>query len=175
VANDAQARGAASRQELFRQILGFASLPPQHTAMIDLLLKLDGEGADDGEEAAPVRVAEKQQRGSERDSRHSRNARLDHDDVIDDAQVELSDLRELNDTLAAALGSCRFCWGGDAGCELCCGHGASGWAAPDPTLFQELVVPAVQRLRAPARRHRPAPHVEKPRRKNSTINNSSEE
>lgn len=68
--------------------------------------------------------------------------------VSPSVQQELADLREVNDTVAAALGACRVCWGGDPGCPACAGQGRAGWRAPDRALFQELVVPAVRRVRA---------------------------
>jgi hypothetical protein len=70
---------------------------------------------------------------------------------------ELASLREVNDTLAAALGACRACWGGEAHCPLCGGHGSSGASPPDPPLFEALVVPAVRRMRA---RAHPSPTTE---------------
>ena len=59
---------------------------------------------------------------------------------------ELADLREVNDTLAAALGACPACWGGDEECSDCEGYGHPGSSRPDPALFQQLVVPAVRRV-----------------------------
>jgi hypothetical protein len=59
---------------------------------------------------------------------------------------ELADLREVNDTLAAALGACPTCWGGDEECSECEGYGHPGSSRPDPALFQQLVVPAVRRV-----------------------------
>jgi hypothetical protein len=70
---------------------------------------------------------------------------------------ELSDLRQVNDTLASALGACPVCWGGDPRCAECGGHGASGSAAPDPKLFEQLVVPAVRRMAAQRRTARSGP------------------
>lgn len=49
--------------------------------------------------------------------------------------------------LASALGACD-CWGRNKNCPLCAGAGGSGWADPDPDLFQEYVGPAVARLTA---------------------------
>lgn len=63
---------------------------------------------------------------------------------VDDA--ELRDLRQVNDTLADALGACRICWGGDPACAACRGRGRAGSARPDPKLFEELVAPAVRRV-----------------------------
>jgi len=60
---------------------------------------------------------------------------------------ELEDLRERNDTLAAALGACHLCWGEDLECPICGGTGRPGSSMPDRSLLVELVTPAVQRLR----------------------------
>lgn len=49
--------------------------------------------------------------------------------------------------LASALGACD-CWGRNKKCPVCAGTGGSGWADPDPDLFQEYVGPAVARLTA---------------------------
>jgi hypothetical protein len=62
-------------------------------------------------------------------------------------QQELADLREVNDTLAAALGACHVCWGGDSDCHECAGRGTPGSRRPDPRLFSRLVLPAVRRVR----------------------------
>jgi hypothetical protein len=62
-------------------------------------------------------------------------------------EQELADLREVNDTCAAALGACRVCWGGDTGCPVCGGRGQAGFAMPDLVLFRELVSPAIRRVR----------------------------
>jgi hypothetical protein len=72
--------------------------------------------------------------------------------AFDRVRQELADLREVNDTLAAALGACRACWGGDVRCPICGGDGRSGASPPDPRLFEALVVPAVRRMRARAHR-----------------------
>ena len=61
---------------------------------------------------------------------------------------EVTDLREVNDTAAAALGACRVCWGGDEFCPVCAGHGRPGANLPDKRLYNELVRPAVERMTA---------------------------
>lgn len=61
---------------------------------------------------------------------------------------ELRDLRNVNDTVAAALGACPVCWGGDSQCHSCGGEGSSGAYQPDVHLFNELVAPAVRRIRS---------------------------
>ena len=63
-----------------------------------------------------------------------------------DDRRELHDLRQLNDTLAQALGACRICWGGDEACDLCGGRGRAGFRPPDLELFEELVAPVLPRV-----------------------------
>jgi hypothetical protein len=70
-------------------------------------------------------------------------------DALLGLRQELADLREVNDTVAKALGACRVCWGGDADCAECAGAGRPGSIRPDPALFERLVIPAVRRVRAP--------------------------
>jgi hypothetical protein len=59
---------------------------------------------------------------------------------------ELTELRERNDALAAALGACHLCWGSDPDCEICAGSGSPGASVPDKGLFAEFVRPAVRTL-----------------------------
>lgn len=59
---------------------------------------------------------------------------------------ELSELRERNDALAAALGACHLCWGSDPECEICAGRGSPGASEPDKRLFAQFVRPAVRTL-----------------------------
>jgi hypothetical protein len=65
---------------------------------------------------------------------------------------ELEELRERNDTLAAALGGCYLCWGENPQCEICAGIGSPGSNAPDEILFSHYVTPAIRRLRTRAKR-----------------------
>jgi hypothetical protein len=51
---------------------------------------------------------------------------------------EVTDLREVNDATAAALGACRVCWGGDELCPVCAGHGRSGANLPDRYVSSQL-------------------------------------
>lgn len=51
-----------------------------------------------------------------------------------------------NRLLASALGACSQCLGADPECNACKGLGAAGWLAPDPSLFQQFVTPAIARL-----------------------------
>jgi hypothetical protein len=50
--------------------------------------------------------------------------------------------------LAEALGACGLCWGEDRECRACRGRGRPGYAVPNESLFEELVLPAVRVLRA---------------------------
>jgi hypothetical protein len=107
-----------------------ANLEPAQEAMLNVLLGLEQVGmtADPADQPAP-KTAEPvtgELRALER---------------------ELYDLREVNDTLAAALGACPICWGGDRTCETCDGYGRAGCFRPDPALFVRLVAPAVRRVR----------------------------
>jgi hypothetical protein len=104
-------------------MLGNAKLSPEQRAFVDVLAELD---------------AKQSQPGDEENAESSLEA----------MKQELADLREANDTVAAALGACPYCWGGDRNCEVCRGRGRSGYRRPDPALFNELVVPAIQRVRA---------------------------
>ena len=61
---------------------------------------------------------------------------------------EVKVLRQRNDTLAAALGSCYLCWGEDPLCMHCGGQGQPGASPPDAGLFSELITPAVKAMRA---------------------------
>lgn len=79
-----------------------------------------------------------------------------------DDGVEILELRERIQTLtgetqtlssrlgqlAEALGACGLCWGEDRDCRACRGRGRPGYALPNESLFEELVLPAVRVLRA---------------------------
>lgn len=73
--------------------------------------------------------------------------------ATDDLEQELADLRNVNDNLAAALGACGACWGGDENCEECDGGGEVGCYQPDRELYRELVAPAVRRVNANRAKH----------------------
>jgi hypothetical protein len=51
--------------------------------------------------------------------------------------------------LAAALGACD-CWGLQPDCQICQGHGFTGWTQPDLELFAEFVRPVVEKLSSSA-------------------------
>jgi hypothetical protein len=61
---------------------------------------------------------------------------------------EIAALRDRVDRCAAALGACGACWGTDPACRACRGHGRPGFAKPDETLFEEMILPAVRTLRS---------------------------
>jgi hypothetical protein len=71
---------------------------------------------------------------------------------------EVRSLRDREELLADALGACCMCWGQDPRCRACRGRGSPGYAKPDEELFNELVFPAVQMLRAWRANKHPATH-----------------
>ncbi|MFM0212005.1 hypothetical protein PQQ96_31930 [Paraburkholderia sediminicola] len=60
--------------------------------------------------------------------------------------AELKVLRMRNDSLAAALGACRVCWGEDPGCQVCGGDGGVGAFQINARLFNKIVRPALKQL-----------------------------
>lgn len=56
-------------------------------------------------------------------------------------------LLQRNEVLAAALGACGLCWGEDATCGSCGGHGGPGAYPPDRALCCHYALPAVRSLR----------------------------
>lgn len=62
--------------------------------------------------------------------------------------AEIGSLRERMELVADALGACGLCWGQDPQCRACRGRGRPGYALPDEELFADLVLPAVQMMRA---------------------------
>lgn len=79
-----------------------------------------------------------------------------------DMQVELAELRERNEALAAALGACARCWGVDPGCEVCAGRGVPGSRLPQAPLFAHFVAPAVRRRQDVNRRGSSVPRSDPP-------------
>jgi hypothetical protein len=136
-------------------LLAQAPLAPEQRVLMELLQTLGSDG-DEEDQEAPVTSAGPTVDEAPDDIPN--DAADDADEAPEpppDAgrfRRELADLREVNDTVAAALGACRVCWGGDVSCPLCGGRGHAGAAPPDPRLFEALVVPAVRRMRA--REHR---------------------
>ena len=117
--------------DLVKAVLAQASLTAEQPTMFDLLLSIVDDDDPDGEDRTPVRGA---------------------------GATELAALRQVNATLAAALGACPLCWGDDE-CDACEGGGRPGYVRPDPELFDELVVPAIARMRRTARPARPGRHA----------------
>jgi hypothetical protein len=109
---------------LLRKLLADAKLTPEQQTFVDLLLE-----SEHGSEEPTSAVV------------------LEETDELEVLRNELADLRQANDTLAAALGACQYCWGGDRQCRVCRGRGRPGYAPPDAELFNELVLPAVLRVR----------------------------
>lgn len=126
--------------EVFRSAMASAGLTADQQAVLDLILAIP-----DGDEAGN---AAQFGAGDEED--------LDGPEAIRAMQQELIDLRHVNDTVAAALGACPLCWGGDSGCAACHGRGGAGYAVPDLDLFARWVVPATERMRSLSRARQPA-------------------
>ena len=137
---------------LIQSLIGNATMTPEASLLAGLLMNEasgDGTGGDaiddDNEEIERLLAfAESGQLSGDGDA--------PNDD-------ELDALREVNDTVAAALGACPTCWGGDPDCRTCAGDGAAGALDPDERLFTELVLPAVRRVRENRRARSEPAHV----------------
>ncbi len=57
----------------------------------------------------------------------------------------INDLRRLNKSLAASLGSCHLCWGEDETCLTCGGAGAPGWKTVNSRLFNIFILPVLEK------------------------------
>jgi hypothetical protein len=114
-----------------RPLLETSSLSPEQRTVFDLLEFL-GELEDSPASDADVNELTEQPNAAE----------------LEALRDEVTDLREVNDATAAALGACRVCWGGDELCPVCAGHGRPGANLPDRRLYNELVGPAVERMTA---------------------------
>jgi hypothetical protein len=138
--------GAGGGAASFKQLLSMMQLTVEQHTLVDLFLSMDEGQADEDDDEADAPVSPRRGLAS-----HAVGAADDDDPgdarLLHELTQELEDLREVNDTVAAALGACRACWGGDPGCPRCGGRGKAGFAAPDSALFQELVIPAVRRVR----------------------------
>jgi hypothetical protein len=128
--------------EVFRSLMASAGLTADQQAVLDLILAIPD---DDESKTAAQLFGE----GDDEDLH-------DGPEAIRALQQELIDLRHVNDTVAAALGACPSCWGGDSSCGACHGRGGAGYAAPDLDLFARWVVPATERVRSLSRTRRPA-------------------
>ena len=141
---DSAARSAVVRQVMnalksgggiaaLRPLLAESALSPEQRDVIEFLELL--EGVDDSPAPATDVDAPAHQQ-------HSGMVELQA------LRDEVTDLREVNDAAAAALGACRVCWGGDEFCPVCAGQGRPGANLPDLRLYNELVRPAVERMTA---------------------------
>jgi hypothetical protein len=117
-------------------VIDQANLRPEQAAIFKLLMALQGAPG-----AAGAQVVDVEPEPARAPVSGTSLRRLRH------LKRELADLREVNDTVAAALGACRVCWGGDEECHECEGDGRPGSRRPDPVMFDRLVVPAVRRAR----------------------------
>jgi|SRR5579871_1373796 len=54
-------------------------------------------------------------------------------------------ITKLNRSLSDALGSCHQCWGDDPDCAVCGGNGSSGWRDINKRLFNNYILPAIER------------------------------
>lgn len=120
-------------------LLAAEQLDPRTRMIAQLLMSRRAEEQDD--DAPPARSAP-----TDRERRMARKLKV--------MRAEIERLRDLQEALADALGACPDCFGDDADCRECAGHGVPGSAEPDRELFQRVVVPAMRR--ADAARHREA-------------------
>ena len=133
---DGEQMSVASLQAL----LGEARLTPEQRTVVEFI---DALQSADREARAPHDGGGDEAEALDRDGSIGM---LDGRRGRGDVRSELEDLRQVNDTVAAALGACPVCWGGDRRCEVCEGRGRAGSSSPDPELFEELIAPAVRRV-----------------------------
>jgi|GEM_PF-3429196 len=136
---------------ILTSFLNNSNLSPEQQSIIDLLVSL-GNNEDTGHIIEGEALSDEYLADDYDDD-------TDYEDTQQNSNVydirqfrrELNDLRNVNDTLAAALGACPICWGGDDECHECEGEGYAGTYMPDVQLFNELVVPAIRRVRTKKR------------------------
>lgn len=148
VANPGQGMDAAARQALLSQ---FAEDDPTLN-MLATYLSQSGSASDDEKESADDHSIDKANCAAElhharERSEQTAEAVRELREQIEKLFAELEMLRERNDALAQALGSCALCWGDDVECPICGGAGQPGFTAPDRRMFAELLGPVVSRLR----------------------------
>jgi hypothetical protein len=114
---------------VLRALLARVTLSPEQQMLVDMVLDSPARAAAPEPDVGPAA----------------------EDEATAELRAELADLRQANDTMASALGACPYCWGGAVTCRVCRGRGRPGYAPPDPALFHEFVVPALQRVRAEQR------------------------
>lgn len=129
------------RVSLLKSAIAKAGLSPEQEALVDLLFTSsdtrEGSTGDDGPSDSGRPVMSK-----------PIDASFCDEGKAADLQEELASLREANDTLAAALGACQYCWGGNRECGACEGQGRPGRFSPNMPLFRELIWPAVKKALA---------------------------
>lgn len=151
-------KGDAGGSAVVKNILSGAALPTEQQAIVDLLFSLNESMESDGElldgnfdqDIDINNDSDEELYDDEFVDVDDEGDAQNHVDNVYDIQVfkrELIDLRKVNDTLAAALGACPVCWGGDSECDECYGEGNSGAYEPDVRLFNELVAPVVRKVR----------------------------
>ena len=138
---EALAKGSSDNTTL-KELLAHAPMSSDQRALMDMLL---AQGTSD------PRAADSSDEGGDTDEELEETPAVPSKSMAA-LKREVADLREVNDTLAAALGACPACWGGDPACPGCAGRGKAGSTVPDLELFGELVVPAVRRVRSLERR-----------------------
>jgi hypothetical protein len=134
-------RSDRDTREMFQGMLSeLGNNDPQMKLMAAYLARQQEENFEDEDENdddGPGLRAKKKKKPS---LAHLRN-------LVNDMYMELEDLREKNDNLAAALGACYLCWGEDPECQECSGRGQPGFFAPDENLFAEFVIPALKKMK----------------------------
>jgi len=142
----------ASGESIINTFLSQAQIPAEQKSLVNLLMSMNDNQANTGQ----VFDVDSEIDELDDDESFYDTAQPQQSKVSDIRQFrqELNDLRDVNDTVAAALGACPVCWGGDTGCEECQGKGYSGSARPDAQLFKELVLPAVRRMRSVSKSHK---------------------
>ena len=147
--------GGASGASIMQSFLEQSQLSSEQQPLVDLLMTLAAEGDEKGEliEGEMQNIDLEEDDEDYDDYEADEPAPGDRNNVYEIRQFrrELRDLRNVNDTVAAALGACPVCWGGDSQCHDCDGEGSSGAYQPDPRLFNELVAPAIRRIRTSKR------------------------
>jgi hypothetical protein len=135
-----QSNGANPSTALIGALAGQSGSPN-----IDMLIKLLGNTDDDSIE---------RQREALREEIRAEQAEAIAE--LGDAAKRLFNEREHArariESLAAALGACPICFGGDVLCDTCHGAGTPGARAPDPIEFNRYVAPAIVRVREALRR-----------------------
>jgi hypothetical protein len=107
---------------------------------LDMLIKLMGDGEASKEAMREEIRAELQ---------------VQHAEIVEELGGLAERLLEENqlhherlERVAGALGACALCFGEDLLCERCDGQGRPGADLPDPTLFNQFVSPALDRVKA---------------------------